>query len=946
MRAAGPTDAVTRRRRPALWAVLAIALSAHGPLAAANPERATRYYEDAVARADRNDPAGAIVQLKNALQQDPRMLAAQILLGKLLLQQGDAAAAEAALEQALRLGVDRTEIVLPLAQAALALGNADRVLERFGPDGLATAQRAELLIIRGSAYRMKGDLAAAAQSYRDARTLEPSSLPATLALADVLIQQRRFDDARRAIDEAVTAAPRDPQPLELRGKLALAEGNARAALEAFGQALALDSAFAPARLARAGILVDQGEFDRAERDLEALRQAGPVDPRATYLVAVIAARRGNDVAVRTALQEIVEAVDRVPREVLARRGTDLLMVGGLAYYGLNQQEKARVYFEDYLLQRPTDVGARKLLASILLTQGWPREAIDLLEPARRQAPRDANVLALLASAQMARGRFDLAGTYLEDALRLSNDAPSIQTTYGLSLLGRGQEALAMQHLEQAFKRDPKQGRAALTLAVLQLRKGERKAAVVTAEALVREEPKNPLAHNLLGAARGAAGDLAGARAAYEAALKQQPAFVPAQLNLARVDLAEGKPDAARQRLIAMHKTQPKAAQPMFELARLEDLVGNTTEAIRWLERVRIADRRHVPAAVRLVDLHLQLRAPEKALEVAKDAEGVAPASLPLLAALGRTYLALGNTELAQATFARMTRAAGFDPAWQTEIARYQRSAGNPRGAAASLERALSADPAYLPAEVMLAEVELESGDPQAAERRARAILKKHGDHPAAYRLAGDIALARKQYPAAVESYRTALQRAPDTEGALRVYRALVQAGTVEKANDFIAEWLKSHPSDQVALRALAEGKLRAGKLADARSLYEQVLKRTPEEPDVLNNLAHILLAQGDPRALEYAERAHRLAPNDASIQDTLGWTLVRQGQLDAGLRQLRDARLRAPQNPEIRFHLASALALAGRSDEARRELQPMLAALDATPSGPNARKLANELGLR
>jgi tetratricopeptide (TPR) repeat protein len=215
----------------------------------------------------------------------------------------------------------------------------------------------------------------------------------------------------------------------------------------------------------------------------------------------------------------------------------------------------------------------------------------------------------------------------------------------------------------------------------------------------------------------------------------------------------------------------------------------------------------------------------------------------------------------------------------------------------------------------------------------------------AHRLIGDIALARKQYPAAIDSYRAALQRAPDTEGALRLYRALLQSGTVEKANDFIASWLKSRPDDLVAARALAEGRLRAGNRADARSLYEEILKRTPDEPDVLNNLANILLAQGNPAALDYAERAHRLAPNDASVQDTLGWTLVQQGQVDAGLRHLRDARLRAPHNAEIRYHLAAALVRAGRAEEARKELQPVLASLASSPSGPEARKLAQELGL-
>src|SRR5438105_14935143 len=83
---------------------------------------AARFYEDALARYERQDLAGAIVQLKNALQIDKNMLPVQVLLGKALLQNGEAIPAEVALTEALRLGVSRAEVVLPLMQAHLAQG--------------------------------------------------------------------------------------------------------------------------------------------------------------------------------------------------------------------------------------------------------------------------------------------------------------------------------------------------------------------------------------------------------------------------------------------------------------------------------------------------------------------------------------------------------------------------------------------------------------------------------------------------------------------------------------------------------------------------------------------------------------------------------------------------------------------------------------------------------
>jgi Flp pilus assembly protein TadD len=112
---------------------------------------------------------------------------------------------------------------------------------------------------------------------------------------------------------------------------------------------------------------------------------------------------------------------------------------------------------------------------------------------------------------------------------------------------------------------------------------------------------------------------------------------------------------------------------------------------------------------------------------------------------------------------------------------------------------------------------------------------------------------------------------------------------------------------------------------------------------LLNNLANILLKQGDRKAVEYAERAHKLAPQDPRIGDTLGWALARNGQVDAGLRYLRDARLRDPNNAEVRYHLAAALALAGRREEARQELEQVFRSGATFDGVADARKLLAEL---
>jgi tetratricopeptide (TPR) repeat protein len=88
-------------------------------------------------------------------------------------------------------------------------------------------------------------------------------------------------------------------------------------------------------------------------------------------------------------------------------------------------------------------------------------------------------------------------------------------------------------------------------------------------------------------------------------------------------------------------------------------------------------------------------------------------------------------------------------------------------------------------------------------------------------------------------------------------------------------------------------------------------------------LAWIYSERGDARAIEFATRAYEAKPDDPSIADTLGWLHVRGGDAAAGLPMLQQAIRGYPNHPEIRYHLAVALADSGD----RRQALDMLEAL-------------------
>ncbi|MEO6199012.1 MAG: tetratricopeptide repeat protein [Sphingomicrobium sp.] len=111
----------------------------------------------------------------------------------------------------------------------------------------------------------------------------------------------------------------------------------------------------------------------------------------------------------------------------------------------------------------------------------------------------------------------------------------------------------------------------------------------------------------------------------------------------------------------------------------------------------------------------------------------------------------------------------------------------------------------------------------------------------------------------------------------------------------------------------------AGRWPEARQALEQGLIVSPDQPLLLNFLGYAKLERGEDMdsAEAMIRKASELAPDDASITDSLGWAQYKRGKVDEAIATLQKAAEKDPEQAEIREHLGDALYTSGRRYEAR-----------------------------
>jgi putative PEP-CTERM system TPR-repeat lipoprotein len=257
------------------------------------------------------------------------------------------------------------------------------------------------------------------------------------------------------------------------------------------------------------------------------------------------------------------------------------------------------------------------------------------------------------------------------------------------------------------------------------------------------------------------------------------------------------------------------------------------------------------------------------------------------------------------------------------MAEIQIAEKNKDGARNSLTKGLALQPDSLPMHRAMIMLDVDAGRMSEALARARDMQKNHPKEVAGHVLEGDIHVVQGAWPQAVAALRSGLKVAASADLTGRLHAVLIADGKLAEAKQVADTWIKAHPKDAGFRLFIADSANKRKDYPAAVAEYRTLLGVQPNNPAVLNNLAWSLGQMGDPKAVEYAEQANKLAPNQPAIMDTLGRLLVEKGNVERGLDLLGKAIALAPQAAEIRLNYARGLIKSGKKTEARQELETL-----------------------
>jgi putative PEP-CTERM system TPR-repeat lipoprotein len=803
-----------------------------------------------------------------------------------------------------------------------------------------------------------GDYATAVIHVSNVLQARPDDAEAHLLRAKIALAIGDAEVARVEAERAAALGAVPGETARLAAEAALLLGDYSRVPEILAAAPAGVTDAGEAWVLRARALLGSGAMLDAERALESAAERGAAPAVIQKVRADIAAARGETAAALVLLDDLIGSGATDP-ELYVARG-QLRLRTGRSTDAVDDFARAASLYEGsgsslYESQALFNVVRASLAAN---DPDSGREAIASLVKRAPQAPLTAYARALMSYRD---GAYDEAVAALQSALTAQPDNPGLLTLLGAAQLARGNVGQAEQSLLKVVTRDTRSTAAAKLLAETRLRQNRPQAALEVLRPLVEAGSTDAQVSTLSGLANVMAGNVAEGIADLEAAAEADPGNPVLTLELARAYSAAGREsdslgllrssfgggtnnlDGRLSRIFGEARAGASAegraavaelladfpgdARALTGAAMYHQLIGEVQPARSLLEQAVNTDERFTAARLLLAGVLTREGQTVDAERQLREVLAIEPQNGQARAALAQFALAQGSPEEAEQLLS-----GGGGPAaipLKLMLAELYINTGRDRDALATLRQAADASPSSVPLRVALGRAELRSGNASEAIEIAKALQTEFPSQPSGHLLDAEVRMKGREYAAAVESARRAYELQRTWQTASVYLRALRFAGRSRDALEVTARWVADNSSHVPGRLTLAAQLQEIGREIEALREYEAVLAVDPESVVALNNAAWIAYEAGDDRDLELARRAAELAPDNGAVLDTLGVILLARNREADAVGYLERAAQSMPEVPEIRYHLAQALARSGRSREARAALEQVLR--DARP---------------
>jgi len=606
-----------------------------------DPEAAKlEYLRSGDAYAARHQDREAVVEYRNAIQQDPRYGEARLKLAEAYMRLGDA-------PNAYREAVRAADLLPDNVKAQITAGN--------------------LLLIGGQFEDAKTRAERALEK-------EAANIEALLLRANALAGLKKTDDAIVSIQEAIRANPSSATSFSSLGNVQALQGKTAEAEEAFKRAVSIEPRNLNARLALVNFYWSLARIKETETELTAALQIEPRNVLANRMLAAYYARTGRLPEAEAPLKVVADAEPGASSTfaladyyVAAKRLDDARrLLGPMAEKGgddaagaktrlaaldavTGDYAKAGARAGEVLAAQPVNADALLVKAKVLQQSGRLDEALTALQTAAQADPRSASV-------QMALGRLHLQRGDSDAALKAFSAATLNDSRLFAAAVEASKLHLAAGHLDEAeqlasnaFKAAPSSGDTQLLMARIHIARGRLGQADAALKALAASSPAAGV-YAEMGLLELARNNKAAARSAFEKAEDMDPVYLNAVSQLVRMDLDEKRYDAAKGRAQGALDKNPSDR-------RLAILAGTTyiraldyATGERVLKEAIERDPNNLEAYLVLSRLYFaQKRLPEAAARFQAMAEKQ-PGNAGVQTAVGMFYDALGKRAEAKAKY--------------------------------------------------------------------------------------------------------------------------------------------------------------------------------------------------------------------------------------------------------------------------------------------------------
>ncbi len=221
-----------------------------------------------------------------------------------------------------------------------------------------------------------------------------------------------------------------------------------------------------------------------------------------------------------------------------------------------------------------------------------------------------------------------------------------------------------------------------------------------------------------------------------------------------------------------------------------------------------------------------------------------------------------------------------------------------------LKDTLRLEPRHRAARLGMAELEIAKGDTAMARDYLDGIRSQAGTDADFLNLEARLAEAEGDGEKAESLYRASFATAANNITLSRLCGRLSTTATRMKRKACCETGWKNTRSDQVSWSELGRICMVSGQSDCALSAYKQAASINPSNAIALNNIAWTLHETDPANAIDYAEQALAIRPDEPEYLDTYAMALMHWGDNEKAMDAISSAIRQAPENGSLRYHRA------------------------------------------